>query len=431
VPFDGTLALAPLMHILFLSDNFPPEVNAPASRTYEHCRQWVAAGEKVTVITCAPNFPKGRVFDGYQNLIWQEQEMDGIRVVRVWSYITANEGFVKRVLDYTSFMLSAFVASLFIRRVDLVVGTSPQFFTAVAAWAVGAVKRKPFVFELRDLWPESIKAVGAMTESTAIRWLEKLEMFLYRRADRIVSVTHSFRDTLMRRGIDGSKITVVTNGVDVGRFSPRPKDTELLARLGWEDCFVAGYIGTHGMAHALETLLDAMKAMQSSANGTQIRLLMLGDGARKAELRAMAVEMGLTNIAFVDTVPKEEVARYWSILDVSVIHLRRTELFATVIPSKLFECMGMGLPVLHGVAGESARIVEDEGVGVVFEPENSGQLVLELLRLQADPALRGRLGNAGLLAAGKYDRGALAMVMRDVLSDVAESGSPKRRTRAT
>ena len=416
------------MHILFLSDNFPPEVNAPASRTFEHCRQWVAAGEQVTVITCAPNFPKGRVFDGYQNRFWQEQQMDGIRVIRVWSYITANEGFVKRVLDYTSFMLSAFVASMFIRRVDLVVGTSPQFFTAVAAWAVGAVKRKPFVFELRDLWPESIKAVGAMSESAAIRWLEKLEMFLYRRADQIISVTHSFRDTLMRRGVDGSKINVVTNGVDIGRFSPRPKDAELLARLGWEGCFVAGYIGTHGMAHGLETLLDAMKAMQSSAHGAQIRLLMLGDGARKAELKVKAQKMGLINITFVDTVPKEEVARYWSILDVSVIHLRRTELFATVIPSKLFECMGMGLPVLHGVAGESARIVEDEGVGVVFEPENSSQLVLELLRLQADPALRGRLRDAGLLAAGKYDRNALAMVMLDVLRHVADQDSPERRT---
>ena len=408
------------MHILFFSDNFPPEVNAPASRTHEHCRQWVAAGDEVTVITCAPNFPKGRVFDGYRNKLWQHEVVDGIRVIRVWSYITANEGFVKRVLDYTSFMLSAFIASLFVRRVDVVVGTSPQFFTAVAAWAAGAVKRRPFVFELRDLWPESIKAVGAMRESAAIRWLERLELFLYHRAARIVSVTHSFRDTLIRRGIESSKINVVTNGVDIGRFSPRPKDAELLARLGWEGCFVAGYIGTHGMAHGLETLLLAMQSLQAKQEGARIRLLMLGDGARKANLKALAQEMGLANIAFVDTVPKEEVARYWSILDVSVIHLRQTELFTTVIPSKLFECMGMGLPVLHGVAGESARIVESEGVGIVFEPENAGQLVHELVRLQDDSALRERLRSAGLLAAGKYDRVTLALCMLDSLRGVVE-----------
>ena len=216
------------MHILFLSDNFPPEVNAPASRTHEHCRHWADAGHRVTVVTCAPNFPKGRVFDGYRNAPWQRETIDGIRVIRVWSYVTANEGFARRVLDYLSYMATATVAGLFVRRVDVVVGTSPQFFTACAAWAVSACKRVAFVFELRDLWPESIKAVGAMQESAAIRWLERVEMFLYRRATRIVSVTHSFRRTLGARGIDMAKIDVVTNGVDTTRFSPRPKDADLV-----------------------------------------------------------------------------------------------------------------------------------------------------------------------------------------------------------
>jgi len=407
------------MHILFLTDNFPPEVNAPASRTYEHTRQWAAAGEQVTVITCAPNFPQGRVFDGWRNRLWQEELMDGVRVIRVWSYVTANEGFAKRVLDYLSFMLMAFIASLFVRRVDLVVGTSPQFFTAVAAWGVGALKRVPFVFELRDLWPESIKAVGAMEESAAIRWLEKLELFLYRRAALIVSVTHSFRDALMRRGIDGSKIEVITNGVDTARFSPRPKDAVLVRELGFERCFVAGYIGTHGLAHALDTLLAAMHELARRPEGQDIRLLLLGDGARKAALKAEAERLGLTSVHFVDTVAKEQVARYWSLLDVSVIHLRRTELFTTVIPSKLFECMGMGIPVLHGVAGESAAIVEREGVGLVFEPENVEQLVAGLLRLKAEDALRARLSAAGLAGANRYDRSALAERMRLALHATA------------
>ncbi len=403
------------MHILFLSDNFPPEVNAPASRTHEHCRQWVAAGETVTVITCVPNFPQGRVFGGYRNRLWQQEMVDGIRIIRVWSYITANEGFIKRVLDYQSYMLAASLASLFVRRVDVVVATSPQFFTAVAGWAVGALKRVPFVFELRDIWPESIKAVGAMQSSTAIRWLEKLELFLYRRAARIVSVTHAFRDTLARRGIDAQKIDVVTNGVDIARFTPRPKDEALTRELGLRGCFVAGYIGTHGMAHALETLLDAAEQLQQRADAPAIRLLLLGDGARKADLKADAARRGLRNVVFVDSVPKEQVARYWSLLDVAVIHLRRTELFTTVIPSKLFECMGMGIPVLHGVAGESAGIVQAEGAGIVFEPENAGQLVDGLLRLQSDSALHQRLSAAALAAASRYDRRALAMKMLDIL----------------
>ena len=407
------------MHILFLTDNFPPEVNAPASRTQEHCRLWVAAGHQVTVITCAPNFPKGRVFDGYRNAWRQEETMDGIRIIRVWSYITANEGFTRRVLDYLSFMATATLAGLGVRGVDVVVGTSPQFFTACAAHAVGTLKRRPWVFELRDMWPESIKAVGAMKESAVIRWLERLELYLYRRASRVVSVTHSFKRSLMARGISGDKIEVVTNGVDIGRFSARPKDQTLTQQLGLEGKFVAGYIGTHGMAHALETLLDAAEQLRHTPGGEEIRLLLLGDGARKAELQADAQRRGLDNLVFVDSVPKEQVARYWSLLDVSVIHLRRTELFTTVIPSKLFECMGMGIPVLHGVAGESAEIVQREGVGEVFEPENAPQLVERLLALKADSGRLQGYRDRCLAAAGRYDRAALGGQMLQVLQAVA------------
>ena len=408
------------MHILFLTDNFPPEVNAPASRTHEHCRLWVAAGHQVTVITCAPNFPKGRVFDGYRNAWRQEETMDGIRVIRVWSYITANEGFTRRVLDYMSFMATATWSSLGVRSVDVVVGTSPQFFTACAAYAVGTLKRRPWVFELRDMWPESIKAVGAMQDSAAIRWLEKLELFLYRKAARIVSVTQSFKRTLQARGIDGGKIDVVTNGVDISRFSPRAKDAALTRTLGFDGCFVAGYIGTHGMAHALDTLLDAAERLQALPEGRDVRLLLLGDGARKAVLQAEAQRRGLRNVVFVDTVSKDEVARYWSLLDVSIIHLRRTALFTTVIPSKLFECMGMGIPVLHGVAGESADIVRDAGAGEVFEPENVDQLVDGLLRLKADPALLHQYRSQGLASARRYDRANLGMRMLQLLKATAQ-----------
>jgi glycosyltransferase involved in cell wall biosynthesis len=398
------------MHILFLTDNFPPEVNAPASRTHEHCRRWVSKGNRVTVITCAPNFPRGRVFEGYSNALWSREKMDGIDVIRVWSYITANEGFVRRVLDYVSFMFTGAIAGLLVRKVDIVVGTSPQFFTAVAAWFVGALKRRPFVFELRDLWPESIKAVGAMRDSVVLRALEKLELFLYRRARRIVSVTHSFRRTLAERGIDERKIDVVTNGVDTTRFSPRPKDPVLERELGFAGKFVAGYIGTHGMAHALHTLLEAA-ALLKSAGDDRFRLLLLGDGALKAELRQRAQEMQLDNVVFIDSVPKDQVARYWALLDASIIHLRRDPLFLTVIPSKIFESMGMGIPILHGVAGESAEIVRREEVGATFEPENATELVRELRRMEADAALRMRYRERCLRAARRYDRLELADAM--------------------
>lgn len=406
------------MHILFLSDNFPPEVNAPASRTFEHCREWVARGAKVTVITCAPNFPKGKVFNGYKNRLWQSEVMEGIQVIRVWTYITANEGFAKRVLDYVSFMLTGAVSALFVRKVDVVVGTSPQFFTACAAWMVGGLKRVPWVFELRDIWPESIKAVGAMQDSLAIRVLEWIELFLYRHASRIVAVTHAFKDTLIRRGIAGSKIDVITNGVDLSNFSPLPKDVGLGAELGLNGCFVAGYIGTHGLAHGLETLLDAAQILEQVPGAENIRILFLGDGAKKAELVESASARGLRNVVFVASVPKDQVPRYWSLLDLSIIHLRKTDLFTSVIPSKLFECMGMGIPVLHGVAGESAAIVQSEQVGDVFESDNAQQLVDALLKLRADEAHFKNYQANGLIAAKRYDRKQLAENMLEILQKV-------------
>ena len=407
------------MRILFLTDNFPPEVNAPASRTHEHCREWVRAGHQVTVVTTAPNFPTGRVFPGYRNRLCAREDMDGIEVVRVWTYVTANEGFLKRTLDYVSFAFMAVLVGLFQRRFDVVVGTSPQFFTACAAWMLGVLRRRPYVFEVRDLWPESIRAVGAMKDGLVLDLLEKLELFLYRRAAAVVSVTHAFKTDLVRRGIDGDKIHVVTNGADLTRFAPRPRDEALEAQLGMKDTFVIGYVGTHGMAHALGTVLEAAAIVQHGPDADCIRFLLLGDGAEKAALKVRAADMGLSNVIFVDTVPKAEVARYWSLLDVSLVHLKREPLFETVIPSKLFECMAMGIPVLHGVRGESADIVARDQVGETFTPEDAAELAAAATRLLRDPLARERMATRGVEAARAYDRAALGARMLDVLKSAA------------
>lgn len=406
------------MHILFLTDNFPPETNAPASRTFEHAREWVAAGHKVTVITCAPNFPHGKVFNGYQNRLWQQENMAGIRVIRVWSYMTGNEGFALRILDFMSFMLSGFLAALFVRKPDVIVGTSPQFFTAVAAWAAGAVKRRPFVFELRDIWPESIRAVGAMEESCALDFVEKIELFLYRRAAAVVSVTHSFKRNLVARGIDGDKIHVVTNGVDSSCFHQMPKDAALAAELNIEGRFVAGYIGTHGMAHALDTLLDAAAILEDDPETQHIRILFLGHGAAREGLMVRAAGMGLSNVIFRASVPRDAVSGYWSLLDVALIHLRRTELFSKVIPSKMFECMGMGIPIILGVEGEAAEIISQSGAGITIEPENALQLAEQLKFLSGKPKSLKEMSSAGVAAAKTYDRTALAHSMLSILQKV-------------
>lgn len=409
------------MHILFLTDNFPPEVNAPASRTYEHCREWVRQGLTVTVITCVPNFPNGKVFIGYRNRVYQHENIDGIKVVRVWSYIASNEGFLKRILDYMSYMMSASFFSLFIKKVDLVIGTSPQFFTVSAAYLVSRYKGIPFIFELRDIWPESIKAVGAMKDNSIIRLLERLEMFLYSKSSLIVSVTHSFKQILINRGIPHNKICVITNGVDTRHFYPLEKDHQLLKRMNLYGKFVIGYFGTHGMAHALGTILDAAKKIKTVPNGNKVQFIMIGDGARKEDLKALAKKENLDNVIFIDSVSKSEITRYWSLLDVSVIHLRKAPLFLSVIPSKLFESMGMGIPVLNGVEGESAEIVKSKDIGICFEPEKPKELVNAIMTYLHSPKLINIHGyNGRLLAEKKYDREILARkLMGRLFSDFA------------
>ena len=189
------------MKILFLTDNFPPEVNAPATRTFEHCRQWVLDGIDVTVITCFPNFPQGKVYRGYKNKFCQSEIIDGIHIIRVWTYITANKGFVKRTLDYISFSVSAFITGLF-QKTDLIIATSPQFFTALAGRTLSFWKGKPWIMEVRDLWPESIKTVGAMNDNILIRYFEWQEKRCYHSAQKIIVVTDSFKRKLVERGID-------------------------------------------------------------------------------------------------------------------------------------------------------------------------------------------------------------------------------------
>lgn len=403
------------MKILFICDNFPPEVNAPAWRTYEHSRVWVESGYDVTVITCAPNFPKGVVFDGYKNSWKSVEYVDGIRVVRVKSLIAKNDGFLIRTLDYVSFMFSATFFSLFERRPDVVVGTSPQFFAAVGAWLVSVLRRRPFVFEVRDLWPASIVTVGAMKPGLTIRTLERLEMFLYRRARLIIPVTNSFKDEMVARGIPAEKIRVVRNGVDAAKFSPRERSDGLAASLGVSGKFVVAYLGTHGLAHALEGVLAAAEQLRCEED---IVILLVGDGARKQKVVAEAQSRGLANVRFSDPLPKEKMPELWSVCDIALVTLKDDPVFATVIPSKIFEAFGMGKPILLSLPqGEASELVDSERAGICVPPENPEALANAILSLKRDPQSFAEYAEASASAAAKYSRNHLAKKMGGYIHD--------------
>ena len=399
------------MKILFLTDNFPPEVNAPAARTFEHCRAWVSAGAEVTVITCAPNFPRGEVFPGYENRLRQRESVDGISVLRVWTYMAPNAGFARRIVDYLSFAVSSFFAALR-EEFDVIVATSPQFFTTWAGAALSHVKSRPWVFELRDLWPESIVATGSMRRGFSFRALERIELSLYRDADLIVAVTDAFKADLVRRGVDPGKVQVVTNGV---HSAPYLAAEEAIADRVAAPPFVVGYVGTHGLAHGLEVVLAAAESLRDEP----VRFLLVGDGARKEFLVDEAGRRGLSNVEFRSPVSREEVPQLLAEIDAALVPLRKAEAFRTVIPSKIFEAAATRRPMLLGVEGEAKSLIERYDAGLCFTPEDAVDLAETVRRLASDVTLYSALQSGCARLAAAYDREHLALEMLSALRAVA------------
>ncbi|WP_169777284.1 glycosyltransferase family 4 protein [Campylobacter mucosalis] len=402
------------MRILFLTDTFMPEATAPAIRTLEHAKEWQKQKDvKVTIITCVPNYPAGKVFDGYKNKFYQKEIIDGIEVIRVWSYMAPNSGFLKRVLDFISFAIMAFFVGLF-QKFDIVIATSPQFFTTWAGFALSKIKRKPWIFEVRDLWPESIKAVGAIKNNLAIKFLEKIELGLYKSSDKIVVVSDAFKDNLIFRGINGDKIDVVTNGSNLDLFKPQEKNEKLLNDLKLQNKLVVGYIGTHGMAHGLDFIIKALKNIQDD----RVHFLFVGDGAVKSDIVKLAEVLRLTNITFLNPVNKIEVPKYLSLCDISLVPLRNNETFNSVIPSKIFESSAMQIPILLGVCGQARLIIEKYNAGIYFEPENQDDFLLKLNLLISDKNLYKNCQNGCLALANDFDRKVLANKMLCVIRNI-------------
>jgi len=401
------------MHILFLTDNFPPEQNAPATRTFEHAKYWVKWGHKVTVITCAPNFPNGKVYPGYKNK-WQQQEIiDGINVIRVKTFMVANKGFFLRTIDYISFMLMAFFHGLFQKKIDVVVATSPQFFTAISGWMLAACKRKPFVFELRDLWPASIAAVGILKNKFLLKLLEKIELFLYHRAAAIVATTNAFKENLINRGIKSEKIYVALNGIDLENAIINKKDPKLVKKYSLGNQFIVGYIGTHGMAHALENVLHTAKLLNDEKN---IKFIFVGAGAEREKLINIAQKNNLNNVIFIPQQPKEQIHLFWGLCNVALVHLKNKLTFATVIPSKIFEAMGMQTPIiLAAPKGEASRLLENNSTGIWVNAEDPNKLKENIVKLYNDRELLDKFAENSKASIVKYSREKFAENMLDVL----------------
>lgn len=431
------------MHILYVSQYFPPEMGAPAARVHALAKEWVRQGHQVTVLTGFAQHPVGIKAPEDRRKITRREEKDGINVVRSYIYAAPNQGTVKRMLTYASFMTSAAViGSVRVRRPDVVIGTSPQLLCGLAGYMLAKRFRIPFVFEVRDLWPESIIAVDAMKENGLIRGLKKLSRFLYCHSDRIVTVGNGYQRAIERLyEVPPARFDVIPNGLDTGLFVPGERNNDIRKKFGWGDQFVAMYIGTHGMAHALHSVVETAKLLRDRPD---ILFVFVGEGAEKQKLKQLAAEWDLDNVQFLDQQPREEISNFYAACDIGLVCLRDTDLFQEVLPSKIFEYLGMEKPVLVSVKGDARELIEAAGAGEFVPPEQPVALADAITRSASDPERLAAMGRAGRkYVIDNYDRQVLAKrYLDDVLLPLhqrksahtggggVERPEPQRRRRA-
>jgi glycosyltransferase involved in cell wall biosynthesis len=379
-------------HILFITSYYPPEKGAAAVCVSETAKRLVAMGHRVTVLTTVPNYPTGIVPKEYRKYLLKKEIIDDVQVVRVWSYISPNKGFLKRILSQLSFgCLAPLMGGRAVGSPDIIIVGSPPLFNAIAAHVLVWWKRCPFIFWVADLWPESAVQLGVLRNRLLIRLSEWLERTTYKRSSIVWVVTAGMRDTLIRRGIPEEKLLLITNGVDTERFRPLSR-TYARTKLGWDDRFTLLYAGNHGLVYSLSTLLDAAELLQ---NYTDIHIILAGDGVRKAELIQEAETRGLKNVTFLDAVSHDIMPLLWAAADVCPIPLRKLALLKGSLPIKMFEVMACARPFVLGVEGIARDLAKGANAGIVVEPDNAEALAAAVLHLYEHPELRERLGLQG------------------------------------
>src|SRR5712692_11051595 len=398
-----------MVHVLFITPYYPPEKAAPAVRISETAVRLVQRGYEVTLLTTVPNYPTGIVPPAYRwraGQLMQQEMLEGVRVVRVWSYISPNKGFVKRLLAQFSFgCLAPVLGGKAVGRPDVIIVESPPLFDAIAARLLAWYKHCPFIFLVSDLWPESAIQLGVLRNRVFIRLAQWLAWSTYQQASLVWAVTEGIRQSLLQRGLSTRQVFLLTNGVDTAKFCPLSQTQVHAARAawGWDRRFTVLYAGTHGLAHGLTTVLEAAELLQGS---TDIHFVLAGDGAAKADLVIQAQKRNLKNVTFLEAQPHERMPLLLASADICLVPLRKLPLFEGALPSKMYEIMACARPILLGVDGEARRLVEQEaGAAIYVEPENADALASAILYLYEYPEVAQQLGRRGQAFVGvRFDR---------------------------
>jgi putative colanic acid biosynthesis glycosyltransferase WcaI len=406
------------MRVLIYSQHFPPETVATGRRAYDLAESMAKRGHQVTVITGVPNHPSslGRQF--CQPASRLEISPSGYRIVRVPVFRSQDARALHRLLTYGTFTLTAAWNGFRQERPGAILAVSPLP-AGLAAMLVHWVHRAPLVFDLQDIWPDSAVAVGVMQSSLALRLLRRLERFFYRRCALIVGITEGFRQYLLSLGVPSERLAVIHNGADWQMFAAaeavRPS-----GNLHQTDAkFVVGYVGNLGLAQGLTTLLDAADVLREGP----VKFLLAGEGTDKPRLRKLARIGELRNVEFVDGVPRDQVAPILAACDAFLLVLRNHPLFDITIPSKIFEYMAAGKPILCSVGGEAAGLVSSARCGLVVKPSDGEALAAAIETLRGDPALCREMGESGKRCAReRFSRDSLMAGYAELVEGVATAG---------
>ena len=387
------------MKLLFLSMHYAPE---PCdSRTSRLARLMAARGHRAQALTSFPNYPHGRVYDGYRQRLRERKTVNGVEVVRVPMFPDHSLSCKRRALSYLSFGASAaFLGGLFTSRPDVLWIHHPPLTTALAGWLLATVKRVPYVLEIHDLWPETLVSTGMVREGFVTRGIRRVCDFLHHRATAIVVTSPGMKRNLVGHGTDADKIRVFPQFADERAFRAEPRDEEFGRTHALEGRFNVVFAGNIGTAQVLDVVLDAASSL---GDLPLVQFVVLGDGVERARLEAAARERDLANVRFLGHRPGAEMPAFFAWADALLVHLKNDPLFSITIPSKTQAYLAAGRPILCGVAGDAADVVASAGAGLVFPPEDATALTDAVRRLAAMPSeAREAMGAAGARAAAEH-----------------------------
>lgn len=406
------------MKLLLIHQAFVSPHEAGGTRHYEFAQRCLDSDIDFTIVASNLSYLTGKSAVESKGLV-TEQTVDGVRVLRAYTYPSLHRSFFWRIITFLSFMVTSVWAGLRAGPVDVVMGTSPPIFQAVSAWLVALLRRRPFLLEVRDLWPEFGIDMGVLTNPTLIKLARWLEMFLYQRAAHFIVNSPAYRDYLITKGVAQEKITLIPNGVDPTMFDPQDTGEAIRQEFDLDGKFVATYAGALGLANDIPTILQAAKQLEENSH---ICILLVGDGKERKNLEELSADLKLTNVIFTGSRPKSEMKAFLAASDVGVATLLDIPMFKTTYPNKVFDYMAAGRPTILGIDGVIREVVEAADGGVFVQPGDVDALAQALLQLSEDPERVQQMGaSARQYVEAHFNRADHAEQFVDLIEHMGQS----------